>query len=305
MRLKRMHRLNPLDYPVALQHPVRLTWSAWAAHVPFGMFLIDILRPGLLVELGTYTGVSFCAFCQAVKALGLQTRCNAVDTWTGDEQTGYYGPETLADLQAHVDTHYRGFARLIESTFDQALDGFRDGTIDLLHIDGHHAYESVRHDFESWLPKMSARGVVLLHDTNVREPGFGVWKLWEEIKGDFPHFEFIHEHGLGVLAAGPEVSDGLRPLIEATPEEAAVWRMFFHQLGQRLRVRLDKELELYLLNAQLQAHASQLQVASADLQRIFNSRMWRALRSCNRLKKSLRPAAARLVQNIRRGRNDV
>jgi O-antigen biosynthesis protein len=300
-----MPGLNPLDHPVALEHPLRLTRSAWAAHIPFGMFLVDILRPGLLVELGTFTGVSFSAFCQAVKELGLETRCHAVDTWKGDDQTGYYGEETLADLKAHIETHYKGFAQLIESTFDQALDGFEDGTIDLLHIDGHHAYESVRHDFESWLPKMSVRGVVLLHDTNVREPGFGVWKLWEELRAAYPHFEFIHEHGLGVLVTGDEMSDGLRLLTGTSPKEAAIWRKFFQQLGHGLRVRLDNEAEIYLLNAQLESQALELQAVSHELRNILNSRTWRSLNRCMWLKNFIPMLAARLLQNLRRIRNDA
>lgn len=300
-----MRGLNPLAHPVALEYPLRLTVSAWAAHVPFGMFLVDIVRPGLLVELGTYTGVSFSAFCQAVKRLGLETRCHAIDTWKGDDQTGYYGEETLADLKAHIETHYKGFAQLIESTFDQALDRFEDGTIDLLHIDGHHAYESVRHDFESWLPKMSVRGVVLLHDTNVRELGFGVWKLWEELKATYPHFEFIHEHGLGVLATGDEMSDGLRLLTETSPGEAAIWRKFFHQLGDRLRVRLDKETENYLLAAQLEAQALQLQAVSQELRNILDSRTGHSHNRCARLKNFLMTPATRLLQNLRRSQNDA
>ncbi|HYO98999.1 MAG TPA: class I SAM-dependent methyltransferase [Pyrinomonadaceae bacterium] len=300
-----MPGLNPLDHPVALQHPLRLTPSAWAAHIPFGMFLVDIVRPGLLVELGTYSGVSFSAFCQAVKGLGLETRCHAVDTWKGDNHSGYYGEETLADLKAHIETHYKGFAQLVESTFDQALDKFEDGTIDFLHIDGYHAYESVKHDFESWLPKMSVRGVVILHDTNVREPGFGVWKLWEELKATYPHFELIHEHGLGVVATGDEMPHGLRLLTETSPEEAAIWRKFFHQLGQQLRVRLDKETEIYLLTAQLEAHAHQLQVVSHELRNILNSRTWRSLSRYMWLKNFLLMSSTRLLQNFRRIRNDA
>jgi hypothetical protein len=141
---------DPLKYPIALRTPRRLNaTSAWLEHIPFAMFLVDLLRPDVILELGTQKGDSYCAFCEAVDVLGLSTRCYAVDTWVGDPHSGTYGPEVLAELRAHHDPLYGGFSRLIQSTFDEALAYFADESIDLLHIDGYHTYEAVRHDFDA------------------------------------------------------------------------------------------------------------------------------------------------------------
>jgi O-antigen biosynthesis protein len=234
---------DPLKYPIAFRTPRRLNASsAWLEHIPFAMFLVDLLRPDVVLELGTQKGDSYCAFCEAVDVLGLNTRCYAVDTWAGDSHSGTYGPEVLADLRAHHDPLYGGFSRLIQSTFDEALAYFADGSIDLLHIDGYHTYEAVRHDFEAWLPKVSRRGVVLFHDINVRERDFGVWRLWEEVKGLHPSLEFVHTHGLGVLGVGAALPDGTREWFGLSDEETAAVRCYFFRLGHGLRLLTDVDV---------------------------------------------------------------
>ena len=198
------------------------------------MFLVDVLRPRVVVELGTYYGTSLCSFCQAVKELGTNTRCYGIDTWRGDPQGGFFGSEILEDLRAHHDPLYGEFSRLIQSTFSEARNHFQPGSIDLLHIDGYHTYEAVKQDFEEWLPKMSASGVVLLHDINVRERDFGVWKFWDELDGRYPRFEFLHGYGLGLLATGQEHPDLIRYLCNCDAEDATAIRRFFYQIGSRL-----------------------------------------------------------------------
>ena len=204
---------NLMEHTVCLSHPERDVPSAWSKHIPFGMLLVDLVRPAQLVELGTHRGTSFCAFCQAVKELNLDCQCFAVDNWKGDEHAGFYGPEIMADLQGHIALRYKSFSSLIQAQFDDACEMFADQSIDLLHIDGFHTYEAVRHDFDSWLPKMSKRGVVVLHDVAERGHDFGVWRLWAELKAQYSHhFELYHGHGLGVVAVGDTVPEGLLAL---------------------------------------------------------------------------------------------
>jgi hypothetical protein len=232
---------NLLDYGIAFCTPRRLTdVGSWHLHIPFAFVITAMLKPEKIVELGTHKGDSYCAFCQAVDEFAMNAVCYAVDSWQGDEQAGFYGEEVLEELRAYHDPLYGGFSSLMKCLFDDALNYFSEGSVDLLHIDGHHTYDSVRHDFESWLPRMSERGVVLFHDTNVREREFGVWRLWNEIAKQHPSFEFKFGHGLGVLAVGERIEDEVRAFLKyGRDNEAGVSRFFYH-LGTRIELDLQK-----------------------------------------------------------------
>jgi hypothetical protein len=224
-----------LEYPARLVEP-----SAWLGHVPFALWLVGALEPRMIVELGVHTGNSYCAFLQAAQTIGLDTRCFGVDHWRGDEHAGYYGDEIYDEFRTYHDARYGTFSTLLRSSFDEARSYFADGSIDLLHIDGFHTYEAVSADFTSWLPKVSSRGVVLFHDVNVRERGFGIWQFWDEIKTHYPHFEFTHSHGLGVAYVGSETLTGsLKTLFESkTDAESERVHNYFSRLGTSVADRL-------------------------------------------------------------------
>ncbi len=208
--------------------------SAWYGHLPFAAWLVRMARPRVIVELGTHAGVSYAAFCEAVLQERLDTRCYAVDTWSGDEHAGFYGEEVYADFLAFHNVRYGGFSRLLRGSFDDALVHVGDGTVDLLHIDGRHRYEDVAHDFASWVPKLSPCAVVLLHDTNVRERDFGVWRFWSELQARHPAFEFLHAHGLGVLAVGAQAPAAVAALCRlGDPRKIGLLRDRFALLGER------------------------------------------------------------------------
>ena len=180
------------------------------------------LRPSLLVELGTWNGDSFFAFCQSVADHALSTRCYAVDHWKGDKQTGRPDDAQFSQVLAYCSATYPEFAYLMRNDFTTAAREFRDETIDLLHIDGLHTYEAVSGDFATWFPKVRPGGVVLFHDICVRSNeihrDFGVWKLWDELKEQHPTFQFPHAYGLGILVKNdnPDVETWLRTATETS-----------------------------------------------------------------------------------------
>jgi glycosyltransferase involved in cell wall biosynthesis len=129
--------------------------------------------------------------------------------------------------------------------FDQALDHIPDGSVDLLHVDGRHFYDDVKVDFESWIPKLSERAVVMFHDTEVRERGFGVAKLWSELENHFPSFNFLHGHGLGVIAFGPKIDPSLNEFfaMSSSPEAMASFRHIFMSCGKNLSDQWERRVQ--------------------------------------------------------------
>jgi len=212
--------------------PELVVESAWLQHAPFAFWLMGALRPRTMVELGVERGFSYFAFCQAVQRLALDARCFAVDHWAGDAHAGFYGEDVYHDVCRH-NRRYEGFSHLIRADFSDAHGAFADGSIDLLHIDGCHSYEAVQRDFETWRPKLSRRGVVVLHDIAEYQRDFGVYLLWEALRDRYPHFEFTHGHGLGIVGVGAEIPDRVRALFAASASAAAsqAIRMTYQRLG--------------------------------------------------------------------------
>jgi hypothetical protein len=215
--------------------------SAWREHAPFSFWLVDALSPRSIVELGTHWGYSFFVFCEAVRRLGLDSTVYALDSWEGDTHAGLYGEEVFEYVTKVSQDEYANFSRLVRGYFDESLEQFLDGTIDLLHIDGRHGYEDVRHDFEAWRPKLSDRAVVLFHDTHEHENGFGVWKFWAEVAGEYPSFEFQHEHGLGVLGVGRNLAPAVREFFADSKVHPERIRSDYEKLGRTVSQLGDLE----------------------------------------------------------------
>jgi predicted O-methyltransferase YrrM len=161
--------------------------SAWRGLEPFAHWLVQTVDPKLTVELGVDYGFSLIELARHSKGDTV-----GVDHFGGDAQAGYR--DIRDEAKSHVLESGFGISLMV-MPFAEALHIFDAGTIDILHIDGAHEYDSVKHDFDTWLPKVRLGGVILLHDT--RSFPNDVGRFFQSIT--FPKFEIEHSHGLGVV----------------------------------------------------------------------------------------------------------
>jgi hypothetical protein len=225
---------------------------------------MEALRPSTLVELGTHLGFSFFAFAEFADRLGLDTRMFALDSWEGDDHAGFYDESVYRSVLEIAERDFPHRAELVRGYFSASAPRFADDSVDLLHIDGRHGYEDVKEDFETYLPKVSSRGVVLFHDCYEFREGFGVFRFWEEIAGRWPSFRFHHGHGLGVLAVGDETPASVLAFLDYAASHEDEVRDFYAGEGRRV-------VEEYVTRAR----AGRVEELERELDEVRASTSWR------------------------------
>ena len=219
-------------------NPGLLRYLPWAGHRAFAYDYVRNERPSCIVELGSYYGCSAFAFLQAMKDGGIAGSFYAVDTWEGDSFTkNDYREDIYGQYKEIQDTCFSDWdfsfekdssdkelqkgdtvsdkgAHMLRMTFDEAVRLFEDDSIDLLHIDGSHLYEDVKHDFLTWKNKVKKDGVIFFHDISEEEvfgKVMGSHVFWKELVSQYPlTLEFPFSLGLGVLCFDEEKYQRLR-----------------------------------------------------------------------------------------------
>lgn len=214
----------------------------WAGHKYFAYDLLRNLKPKKVVELGTHLGCSLFSFSQAIKDSKLNTTVDAVDTWQGDDHAGSYDEIVLNKVKEIKKAYYSKLKlNLVRKTFNQARKGYVDNSIDILHIDGCHTYKAVKHDYDTWFSKVKPDGIILLHDTSAREPGFGIHKLFNEIKKTQKTIEFAHSFGLGVVFKSAKTYNSIKPLLPVLPH-------YYQQVSQKEQLQYEFDQQKKFLN---------------------------------------------------------
>ncbi len=229
-----------MDYSTVVRSSiVRPDWfgnpSGWRGHVPFGIWLVQSLQPNIILDLCIHHSSSYFNFCKAVKVARLRAKCYAVDAWRNDKQSGHGEGCDFDNTQKYNECEYADISCLLPMRFDEAVEHFSDASIDLLHINGCYTYEAVKRAFDAWLPKLTHSGVILFHQTNVKQGYFGVWRFWEELTRLYSlNLEFGHCQGLGVLQLAPGEGRFLLDWLLPDSADKQLLREYFGKRGVEL-----------------------------------------------------------------------
>lgn len=107
---------------------------------------------GICVDIGTFCGCSAVVF--SLKADIVYT----IDPYLGDKNYPQYNPESV---QKELNKYNN--IKVINDYSYNVVKEF-DNSIDVLFIDGLHAYTAIKQDFEDWFPKVKQNGIIILHD---------------------------------------------------------------------------------------------------------------------------------------------
>ena len=186
--------------------------SEWSVHVPFAFWLMSQLKPRRFLELGSHSGVSYFAVCQAVLDQNLKCACSAVGSWADTGGKLLASEQEFRTVEAYNQGMYSAFSKISQLSAEDALTEVENGSVDLLHINGCRLSEDVEKLFNSCMPKLSDRAVVLLHGTTSTENLLGIGTFWEKLQDSYPCFNFDHGRGLGVVAIGKNAAPALHAL---------------------------------------------------------------------------------------------
>ncbi len=138
-----------------------------------------------IVEVGNYLGRSLCSLADAAQASGKSFKFVGVDTCRGSGAEGMRGKDYHAAVvdegggtfagQLHRNVMACGFGdviALIVSDSETASSFFADQSLDWVHLDARHDYESVKADIKAWMPKVKSGGWLTGDDyDDIKWPG--------------------------------------------------------------------------------------------------------------------------------------
>jgi Methyltransferase domain len=163
----------------------KLDLQGWHGSSPVFGRLVERLRPKLIIEVGSWKGLSATTMATAVKQLGLDTKIICIDTWLGaTEFIGGTGERDLAPFHGYPTVYYQFIANVLHLGLQDIIVPFpqssinaarwlrsKNVTAELIYLDASHEEDDVRLDLAAYYPLVASGGVLFGDDYGTAWPG--------------------------------------------------------------------------------------------------------------------------------------
>ncbi len=163
-----------------------------------------------IVEIGTARGGTFYAWCKIAEP---DATIVSIDL-PGGPFGGGYKIKDIKKFRKYKRKNQRLYFLRKDSqnraTKEELIKILKGRKIDFLFIDGDHRFSGVKKDWRLYSSLVKNNGLIVFHDIlpHPKVPECRVDKLWDKIKSDYKHIEFIYRHddrgwgqwgGIGVI----------------------------------------------------------------------------------------------------------
>lgn len=221
-----------LSSRAAFWQPRHVQDSASLRHLPYLFWLVETCQPSRIVQLGLGDGVAFMGLCQAVDKLRTGGSCIGV-------ATGETRPVLPPAFAREHDSHYADFSTIEASASDYWRQNPHQPDIDLLVIDcvlTEAMQTGLRAD---WLPRLSARGVLVILNPQVNASAQAGRDFLDSLKNAYATVGFLGgpDSPQTYFQAGMQAERLMRlsQLLPNSPDQL-VLRQVFQRLGQSLEL---------------------------------------------------------------------
>lgn len=161
------------------------------------------LQPQTVLEIGTGRGGTLFLWTRLARP---NATIVSIDLPGGKFGGGYNKWRTILYkrfAKGNQELHLLRVDSHAQSTLEKTKQLLGGNPIDFLFIDGDHSFEGVKKDWEMYSPLVRPGGMVVFHDIAGNYDDTEVKRLWDSIKSDFEHREYVTDsggyYGIGVL----------------------------------------------------------------------------------------------------------
>jgi len=168
--------------------------------------VLDRIKPNVVIEIGTYSDGTLFLLSRVAAEDATIISIDFPDVrfgggypvWKIPLYKGFRLPKQKLHL-LRADSHSK-------ETLEKVKNILGDRKVDFVFIDGDHAYEGVKKDFEMFSPLVKKDGMIAFHDIVVHpsETGCEVNKFWNEVikEGKYQSAEIVDDWNQGMGGIG-------------------------------------------------------------------------------------------------------